>query len=68
MHATHELNRTHHLPIIRLDSSVLQGVGQSLDLGTGVQAAGDIFHQDGGDVLGGEGLEDEERRFRDRAG
>ncbi len=48
-------------------SDALATLQRSLDLGTGVQVASNIFQRDG-DAIVGEGLEEEERQFRDRAG
>lgn len=40
---------------------------KSLDLGTGVEVAGHIFQRES-DVIGREGLGEDEREFRDRTG
>ncbi len=53
-----------------MDSSVLQEVTalqSTLDLGTGAQVANIIFDR-GSDTVGGDGLQSEERQFRDRCG
>lgn len=59
------------LPSCSLDSSALDGVAslqRGLHLGTEERVAGDIFQRDSAMVVGGEGLEEEEREFRDRLG
>jgi hypothetical protein len=41
---------------------------KGLDLGTAEKVAGDILQRDSNTVVGGEGLGEEERLFRDRLG
>ena len=53
-----------HSELIRLDSAVLQ---DALSVRTGQRMVGTVFHR-ADEVVGGEGLEEEERQMRDRLG